>query len=104
MKVRAYINPFRSQRPQRGQILFRRTNGRTKELTGQGPSQMMMTGHNVVLRGLNKGGREGRLNKRGHDLVVQILSKSLGEWSLRQASTPSWFQPIIDSNRAGWSQ
>ena len=33
---------------------------RTKELTGQGPScmTMMMTGHIVVLRGLNEGGRK----------------------------------------------
>ena len=30
--------------------------------------------------------------------------QSYAMWSLRQASTPSWFQPIIDFNRAGWSQ
>ena len=37
--------------------------------------------------------------------IAQILCKSLGEWSLcLQASTPRWFQPIIDSNRAVWSQ
>ena len=44
-----------------------------KELTGQGPSQMMMTGHNVVLRGLNKGGRKCRKvewERGGHDLVL----------------------------------
>ena len=35
---------------------------------------------------------------------AQILCKSFGQWSLRQASTPSWFQQIIDSNRAGWIQ
>ena len=27
------------------------------------------------------------------------LCKSLGEWSLYRVSTPSWFQPIIDSNQ-----
>ena len=37
-------------------------------------------------------------------IIAQILSKSLGEWSLRQTSNPSWFQPIIDSSQLNWSQ
>ena len=43
-------------------------------------------------------------NKHAMNILAQILGKIMEERSLRQASTPSWFQPIIDSNQAGWSQ
>ena len=37
-------------------------------------------------------------------LFAGILCRFLDAWSGCQASTPSWFQTIIDSDRAGWSQ
>ena len=36
--------------------------------------------------------------------IAGILCQLLGAWSRCQASIPCWFQPIIDSNRAGWIQ
>ena len=36
--------------------------------------------------------------------LAHILCTNLEGWSLCQASTPSWFQPIIDSSELVWSQ
>ena len=60
MMGRAYVHQslsFTSPRERAGDFIPK--DERTKELTGQGPScMMMMTGHIVVLRGLNEGGRK----------------------------------------------